>query len=70
MDSVAYRYFCYYMADLMAGDQFTAFDVIDYIKFRVKKNTPSKKDVARMVLRYGNIKTIGYQKSAIYQVIS
>lgn len=53
----------------MAGDQFSAFDVIDYIKYRVKNSTPSKKDVARMVLRYGQIKTVGYDRSAIYQVI-
>lgn len=57
------------MDGMITGDQFSAFDVIDYIKYRVKNSTPSKKDVARMVMKYGNIRTIGYEKSAIYQVI-
>ena len=57
------------MDGMIAGDQFTAIDVMDYIKSRVKNHTPSKKDVSRMVLRYGQIKTVGYDRSAIYQVI-
>ena len=69
MDTVAYRYFCYYMNSLLSGDQFTAIEVMDYIKARVKNHTPSKRDVGRMVVKYGQIRTVGYEDSAIYQVV-
>lgn len=57
------------MDSLLSGDQFTAIEVMDYIKARVKNHTPSKRDVGRMVVKYGQIRTVGYQDSAIYQVV-
>jgi len=55
VDIIAQRIFYEFVSDLNAGDEFTVYDVMDYIRNRAPRHTPSGATIGHMAKQHPRV---------------